>query len=43
MPDTIVEAFKPGDRPGDVFQVIGDGEYVTQASKFRLNSLRQQA
>jgi penicillin-binding protein 1A len=29
-PDTIVEAFKPGTGPADVFRVIGEGEYMTQ-------------
>jgi penicillin-binding protein 1A len=29
-PDTIVEAFKPGTGPADVFQVIGDGQYMSQ-------------
>src|SRR5690606_38812616 len=27
-PDTIVEAFKPGTGPADVFTVIGEGEYL---------------
>ncbi|MCK8782572.1 penicillin-binding protein 1A [Rhizobium sp. NTR19] len=42
-PDTIVEAFKPGTGPADVFQVIGDGEYMTQDQIFSHSPQAQQA
>ncbi|CAN7267777.1 penicillin-binding protein 1A [Neorhizobium sp. LjRoot104] len=42
-PDTIVEAFKPGTGPADVFQVIGDGEYMTQDQIFTNSPQAQQA
>ncbi|MEN3146369.1 penicillin-binding protein 1A [Neorhizobium sp. IRAMC:178] len=43
QPDTIVEAFKPGTGPADVFQVIGDGEYMTQDQIFTNSPQAQQA
>jgi penicillin-binding protein 1A len=42
-PDTIVEAFKPGTGPADVFQVIGDGEYMTQEQILDSSPQAQQA
>jgi penicillin-binding protein 1A len=42
-PDTIVEAFKPGTGPADVFQVIGDGEYQTQDQILDSSPQAQQA
>ncbi|KGD99510.1 penicillin-binding protein 1A [Rhizobium sp. YS-1r] len=42
-PDTIVEAFKPGTGPADVFQVIGEGEYMTQDQIFNNSPQAQQA
>lgn len=42
-PDTIVEAFKPGTGPADVFQVIGDGEYMTQDEILNSSPQTQQA
>ncbi|WP_117193902.1 penicillin-binding protein 1A [Rhizobium terrae] len=42
-PNTIVEAFKPGTGPADVFQVIGDGEYMTQDQIFSHSPQAQQA
>jgi penicillin-binding protein 1A len=41
--DTIVEAFKPGTGPADTFQVIGDGEYMTQDQIFSNSPQAQQA
>ena len=38
-PDTIMEAFKPGTGPADVFSVIGGEEYATPAEI--LNSSKQ--
>lgn len=42
-PDTIVEAFKPGTGPADVFQVIGEGEYMTQEQILDSSPQAQQA
>jgi len=42
-PDTIVEAFKPGTGPADVFQVIGEGEYMTQDQILDSSPQTQQA
>jgi penicillin-binding protein 1A len=42
-PDTIVEAFKPGTGPADVFQVIGAGEYQTQDQILQSSPQAQQA
>jgi penicillin-binding protein 1A len=42
-PDTIVEGFKPGTGPADVFQVIGEGEYLTQDQIFNNSPQAQQA
>jgi penicillin-binding protein 1A len=42
-PDTIVEAFKPGTGPADVFEVIGDGEYMTQEQILDSSPQAQQA
>lgn len=42
-PDTITEAFKPGTGPADVFQVIGDGEYMTQDQILDSSPQTQQA
>ena len=42
-PDTIVEAFKPGTGPADVFQVIGEGEYMTQDQILDSSPQAQQA
>ncbi|MBW6420319.1 penicillin-binding protein 1A [Rhizobium sp. XQZ8] len=41
--NTIVEAFKPGTGPADTFQVIGDGEYMTQDQIFSNSPQAQQA
>ncbi|MFB9951011.1 penicillin-binding protein 1A [Rhizobium puerariae] len=43
QPDTIVEAFKPGTGPADVFQVIGEGEYMTQDQILNSSPQAQQA
>jgi penicillin-binding protein 1A len=42
-PNTIVEAFKPGTGPADVFQVIGEGEYMTQEQILDSSPQAQQA
>lgn len=41
--DSIVEAFKPGTGPADTFQVIGNGEYMTQDQIFSNSPQAQQA
>ncbi|TNM65143.1 penicillin-binding protein 1A [Aliirhizobium smilacinae] len=42
-PDTITEAFKPGTGPADVFQVIGEGQYMTQDQILDSSPQAQQA
>lgn len=42
-PNTIIEAFKPGTGPADDFQVIGEGEYLTQDQIFNNSPQAQQA
>ncbi|MCB5201741.1 penicillin-binding protein 1A [Neorhizobium sp. T786] len=42
-PDTIVEAFKPGTGPADVFSVIGDTEYLPPDQILETSPQAQQA
>src|SRR3546814_17910944 len=42
-PDTIVEAFKPGTGPADVFTVIGEGEYLPPEQILEASPPAQQA
>jgi penicillin-binding protein, 1A family len=42
-PDTIVEAFKPGTGPADVFAVIGDTEYLPPEQILETSPQAQQA
>jgi len=42
-PNTIVEAFKPGTGPADVFRVIGDGENMSQDQILESSPQAQQA
>jgi penicillin-binding protein 1A len=42
-PDTIVEAFKPGTGPADVFAVIGEGEYLPPEEILETSPQAQQA
>ncbi len=42
-PNTIVEAFKPGTGPADVFRVIGEGDYMSQDQILESSPQAQQA
>ncbi|MFN7101918.1 MAG: penicillin-binding protein 1A [Pseudorhizobium sp.] len=42
-PDTIIEAFKPGTGPADVFAVIGEGEYLPPEEILETSPQAQQA
>jgi penicillin-binding protein 1A len=42
-PNTIVEAFKPGTGPADVFHVIGEGDYMSQDQILESSPQAQQA